>query len=179
MKDKKIVVLYLLVLAGLAFSAFQYFTKPKIGFIYNTKVLEKYEGVKDSQKLYRQKEGAFKANIDTLEKELISSIKNYQLEAKGLTDKERLLTEQILSKKQSDLAKYKEAVGAQIRDEDQKLTANVMNQINTYVLKYSKENGYDFILGTSSEGSLFYAADKYDVTEDVVKGLNKEYKGEK
>ena len=170
-----IIVITLIVSFGVVFIV--WFSKPKLGFIYNNKVVSSYDGVKDSKKLYQKKESLYKVNSDTLEADLIRMIKKYQQDYNGLTEKERVLTEQIISKKQADLAKYKEVVEKDIREEDIRLTSDVMKQINEFVAKYGKENGYDYIFGTTDNGSLFYAKEGNDLTNKIIEGLNKDYKG--
>ena len=55
-------------------------------------------------------------------------------------------------------------------------TADIWKRINQHVAEYGKENGYDFILGASGDGSLMYAEEGNNITEEVIAYLNERYK---
>ena len=50
------------------------------------------------------------------------------------------------------------------------------NQIDAFIKIYAKENGFDLIVGTTSSGNVLYGADGIDVTEELLKALNEQYK---
>lgn len=62
--------------------------------------------------------------------------------------------------------------------ESQKQTNKLLKQINQYVKDFGEENGYDYIFGASGNGTLMYAKDKRDITQEVLKYINKKYEGE-
>jgi outer membrane protein len=55
------------------------------------------------------------------------------------------------------------------------MTQSVLNLVNDYVKEYGKSKGYRYILGATGSGNLVYAQESYDITDDLVKGLNEEY----
>lgn len=55
-------------------------------------------------------------------------------------------------------------------------TADIWKRINQHVAEYGKEHGYDFILGASGDGSLMYAEEGNNITEEVISYLNERYK---
>ena len=54
----------------------------------------------------------------------------------------------------------------------QENSQQLQDSIDNYVKIYAKQKGYDMIL---SKASTFYIDPKYDVTDEVVKGLNQRY----
>ena len=87
-----------------------------------------------------------------------------------MTDKELELKKGLLSNKQDRINRYQEAIQKQIREEDQKLTLTV---INDYITDYGKSHGYRIIFGASGKRSIMFAGKEADLTEDVLRGLNK------
>jgi len=148
-----------------------------MAFVYNNRILAEYNGVKEGQQLYREKEKTLTATLDTLENEINSLLKNYQNESRQLSDKENMLTESMIKRRQADYFNYKKAIEDKIKEEDTKLTAAVMHQIDSYIAEFGKKNGYTYILGASNEGSLFFANDKEDITDIILEGLNNTYAG--
>lgn len=54
--------------------------------------------------------------------------------------------------------------------------AQIKNQMNQYVMEFGKENNYKFIYG-NSDGSLMYADSSMNITNEVLKFINKKYSG--
>ena len=49
----------------------------------------------------------------------------------------------------------------------------IMRHLNNYLEVYNKDKKYDMIINKSA---ILYAGKKYDITQDVINGLNKRYK---
>ena len=56
---------------------------------------------------------------------------------------------------------------------------DVRNKIENYLKDYNKEKGYAFILSYEPGFMLYYRDSVYDITNDVIKGLNEQYKKDK
>jgi outer membrane protein len=54
-------------------------------------------------------------------------------------------------------------------------TTEVNNRLNEYIEKYSKEKGYDMVLGSGGEGNIMYVRDGLDITDDLITYINKLY----
>jgi outer membrane protein len=59
------------------------------------------------------------------------------------------------------------------------LMTDVRNKIENYLKEYNKEKGYAFILSYEPGFMLYYRDSVYDITNDVIKGLNTQYQTEK
>ena len=59
----------------------------------------------------------------------------------------------------------------------EKYTVDLWQQINGYVDDYGKEKGYDFIFGATGNGSLMYAREAYDITDEIIDYINLRYEG--
>ncbi|MFO0355660.1 MAG: OmpH family outer membrane protein [Sphingobacteriaceae bacterium] len=69
----------------------------------------------------------------------------------------------------------------QIEKEVAELSADneskVWNQMNKYITDYGKMNSYTFILGANGQGFIMHADSELDVTDDVIKYINRRYSG--
>ena len=52
-----------------------------------------------------------------------------------------------------------------------------MLQLNQYVKEFGEKNSYDIIHGANGNGSLMYAKDILNLTEEVKAFINNKYKG--
>lgn len=52
-----------------------------------------------------------------------------------------------------------------------------LNQINTYVKDYGKENNYEYIFGATGSGSMMYADSNNNLTNELISFINEKYQG--
>jgi outer membrane protein len=57
----------------------------------------------------------------------------------------------------------------------ERYTADIWKRINESVAEYGKKKGYDFIFGASGDGSIMFAGEANDVTDDVIRYINQSY----
>lgn len=167
------VILFVLigVLSYLSFSK-----QEKIGFIKSNLVLSKYQGMLDATASYQSKSSVWQANLDTLGKEYQQSVERYQRESKSMSEKERKLSEELLDTKRKQILEYESGIKQKAQQEDQTLTKQVYEKVNQYLKKYGEDHGYKIIFAANETGNIVYGNDAIDLSEDVIEGLNKEYK---
>lgn len=103
---------------------------------------------------------------------------DYEKGQATMTIKERQLSQELIKSKQQQLNQYQQAINAQAQQEDQKMTSDIIAQVNAYLKKYGEQKGYTIIFAATDYGNIAYANDKLNVTDDVLEGLNKEFKGQ-
>lgn len=170
----KISAFYLIIL--LFFTACN--QQKSIAYIDVPKVMEKYQGMLDAKKAYQQKTAIWQNNIDTLKMELDKSFQNYNQSVSKMTAKEAELSRELLKTKEQQYVQYKESMHQKAMEEDRKMTEVVLTKVNTFLKDYGKQKGYAFILAANGNGSIAYADEKLDITEEIITQLNKTYKGE-
>ncbi|HEY4787660.1 MAG TPA: OmpH family outer membrane protein, partial [Bacteroidales bacterium] len=84
--------------------------------------------------------------------------------------------EKELSKRGNDYKRYTDEIEKISKEENEKLTQGAFNQINSFIEKYSKENNIDIVIGVTLSGNVLYGADKMDITDKILEGLNKSYR---
>lgn len=151
------------------------FDDKKIAYVQSDRLVNEYMGMKESRNLFQGKADIWQANIDTLQSDFTRALETYQNEFDGLTQKERKEREESLYRQEKKLVEYKQVMEQQAKEEDLEMTQGVLNQINSFVETYGDENGYDIILGTTYSGNLLYGRGMLDITDELLKALNKSY----
>jgi outer membrane protein len=54
----------------------------------------------------------------------------------------------------------------------------LFDKLTAFLKVYSKAKGFDIVLSTQVGGNVLFAVDGFDVTKEVVDGLNEEYRKE-
>lgn len=140
-------------------------------------LLDGYKRTKVEREVFNKKTNVLKANVDSLVTNWQSELQNYEKERASMSKKEIELKQQLLNNKQQQLNNYQQAIQKQIQEEDQKMTQTVINDINSFVKEYGKENGYPIIFGAGGTGNIMYAEETSDLTNKVLEGLNNHYEG--
>lgn len=175
MKDKRLIFNGVLVLAVLVLAYFQFFRSDRIVYVDTNVLMGKYQGMIDARAEFEKKAATWQANVDTLIKGFQDELKNYEKERSRMSAREKELKEELLNNKQMQINQFREAMGKKYRDEEGKMTQSVLNMVNDYVKEFGKRKGYKYILGANGSGSLVYTQEKFDITEELLKGLNDEY----
>ncbi len=150
--------------------------KPKVGFVRSNELVYGYEGMKDAQFLQESKSREYKSNFDTLQSDFQKALSQYNLGLSGFSKEEKQEKERMLAMQQQNLKKYSESIQQSISESDQSLTQGILTQINSFVEEYAKKHGYSLIFGTTTSGNILYGEPAMDVTQDVLKQLNENYK---
>ena len=145
-------------------------------FVRSQVVLDKYMGMKEATQIYQKKLDAWQANIDSLEFNYNSSVQEYKRKLEEISESELSELEENIRYKGIQLDKYSKAIEEKAAAEKEKMLQGVLNKINAYIKGYGEENDCDIIIGVTLSGNILYGADKKDVTEEIITGLNKEYK---
>jgi outer membrane protein len=168
-------VVSLIAVATLYYATFH--SSPKLVYVDSSKLLNEYKGMIDARAAYQKKASSWKANVDTLAAEVQRQIMDYEKNNSKLTANERKLTQDLIRAKQKQLYDYQHALNAQAQDEDQKVTGQVIAQINAYIKKYGESKGYRIIMAATEYGNIAYAHDEINITDEILVGLNSEYMG--
>lgn len=165
-----------IVIAVAALYYLHFFGQKKTAFVRSSDLIYSYEGMKDAQKQLDLKKNTYKSNIDTLKFDLQRTMDQYKSRYAQMSKEEKLEQEKLIYMQQENFKEYSAGTDEAIEKSDLELTQGVLNQVNTFVESYAKENGYKLIFGTTSSGNILYGEDYMDITEDVLKELNKNYK---
>jgi outer membrane protein len=153
----------------------QVFKNDKIAYVDSGKIFNEYKGSAEAKKAYGAKAQVWQANIDTLTNEVKAAIANYEKSLATMSKKEQDLAKQLIQSKQKQLADYQKGIRDNAQQEDGKLTQAVVANINAFLTKYGKEHNYKIILIANPSGTIAYARDGLDITNDVIEELNSTY----
>ncbi len=136
--------------------------------------------VKDVQAEIEKKEKELSTQLSQLQYSYESKIQEYQQKEKAGT-----MTQADYEKAQVDVRQLENRIKNRKQEMDQQYQEfmmrsqlNLKKTIEDFIAEYNKSKTYSYIV--AYEQGLFYYKDTiYDITEDVVKGLNEQYKKKK
>lgn len=162
-------------LATIILSVMQISKLPKTAYVDSSNLINQYKGMAIARAVYKKKAASWQANIDTLSAEVQRAILEYEKIGLKGSPREKKLTEELIKSKQQQLAEYQQAVAGKARQEDEEMTRQVIEEINQFIKKFGKQNGYSIIMAATDYGNIAYAAPEMDITEQVLEELNRQY----
>ena len=81
-----------------------------------------------------------------------------------------------LQKQQSDIQALQQRLSTEFQAETEKFNEALRDSIKNYLEQYNKDKKYSLIL-TKQGDNILYADKSFDITDEVIAGLNKAYKG--
>tara|TARA_Y100001970_G_scaffold235800_1_gene295057 strand:- start:4925 stop:5446 length:522 start_codon:yes stop_codon:yes gene_type:complete len=147
----------------------------KIGYLNADKILTELDEVRQVQIQLEKEQRKIESDYMNLEMELDSLLRNYEQQKMLMSEERRQKLEKTLTDKQAELQRFQmEKVGPQgeIYKIHDQLMAPVYTKIDEAIQKVGKQEGYDYIFNVVS-GGIVYALPQYDLTDLVVKELEK------
>jgi outer membrane protein len=144
-------------------------------------VISKFDMAIDLSGELESKYKSSEAELQSKQKTYQNDVSDYQYKAqRGLiTRTEAQNIEQQLYNKQQDLLKLQQDLTQEINEKQAVMNRQVINAIMEYLKTNSAHFNYKYVLGSSFGGNILYANDSLDITHNIIKGLNENYKQNK
>ena len=151
-----------------------------IAFVEIDSLQEKYEFCKEMKGKLEQKQKNAEAALASQEKNLQAAAKNFQnkLNNNGFNSRQEAENQQrAIENQQNQYLASQQRLGNELQSELVKYQEALLDSINHFLAEYNKDKKFAFILTKQKGDNILYADQVYDITDDVVAGLNKAYKG--
>lgn len=150
----------------------------KIAYVEIDTLLTKYNFWNDLNEMMMKKEENIRATLNEKARDLENEAREFQrkLENNAFATRERAEQENArLMKKQQDLQELQNRLTNELATENQKNSLQLRDSINSFLKSYNQEKGYSLILSNTGFDNLLYADEAYNITNEIVEGLNKRY----
>ena len=138
----------------------------------------KYNFWNDLNEVMIQKEENIRTTLNEKAKKLDADAKEFQrkLENNGFATRERAEQEQMrLMKQQQELQALQQKLSDELASENQKNSLQLRDSINSFLKIYNQNKGYDLIISNTGFDNLLYANPAYNITQEIIDGLNARY----
>jgi outer membrane protein len=118
--------------------------------------------------------------LNQLKEVFAAKYQELQKNGQRMSEAEVNARQQELQQMDKTFKSKEQMMNNEMQDESMKKLQDVKKKITDYLAEYNKAKGYAFILGNNSDMlSMYYKDTAYDITADLVKGLNELYKAKK
>lgn len=148
----------------------------RIAYIEIDSLTSQYEFAKEKS-LELEKKGTNARNtIQNKSQQLEKNVANFQqkLQNNGFTSREQAENAQAaLQREQNNLVALQQRLESELALEQQKFLQAFQDSLDNFLADYNKDKKYDLIV---NKAAILMADPRYDITEEIIKGMNKRYK---
>lgn len=150
----------------------------KIAYVEVDSLMTQYEFCKEFTLTLQKKSNNARNTLNQKGQQLQSAAANFQqkLQNNGFTSREQAESQQAaIQRQQQSLQELQARLENELSQETAKYNDALRDSLMNFLNAYNKDKKYDLIL-TKQGDNILYAAKRFDITNDVINGLNKHYK---
>ena len=152
----------------------------KIAYVEVDSLASQYQFCIDYTKILEKKRNNATNTLNQKGNQLQAAMNNFQqkLNNNGFRSREEAESAQAaIQRSQQSLQELQARLGSELEKEAADFSVALRDSLDHFLALYNKDKKYDLILSKSDATSNILFADKrYDITQDVINGLNKSYK---
>ncbi len=137
---------------------------------------EHYQYFKDVSTEIKSKENAITSELSNMQTGYQKKIREWQERGPNMTQSEGEAAQREYAQMQQRYEQRQVALEQDLQKTKMDKMNDVRKKIEDYLKEYNKAHGYAFILSYEPGFMLYYKDSVYDITSDVIKGLNDQYK---
>ena len=139
----------------------------KIAYVEVDSVASQYKFCIDYTKILEKKRNNASATLNQKGNQLQAAINNFQ----------QKLNNNGFKSSQQSLQELQQRLAAELDKEAAEFSEALRDSINHFLAEYNKDKKFDMILSkTDATSNILFADKRFDITEEVIAGLNKRYK---
>jgi outer membrane protein len=150
----------------------------KIAYFEIDSIQNSYEFFKEVKSSLQVKDMENTKQLTNLKNEYIAKYQELQKNAQFLSQAEVASRQQDLVKAEKNYTAKEQQLSQELQEESFKRLQEVKKKIEVFLANYNKNKEFAFILSSNAD-LMYYKDTTYDITADIIKGLNADYKSKK
>lgn len=150
----------------------------KIAYVEVDSIMTQYKFCKEYSKILETKGNNIQKTLAAKQQQLQAAAANFQqkIQQNAYTREQAEAIQAGLQKQNNDLQVLNQRLSAEFQTETENFNKALHDSLQHYLAFYNKDKKYSLIFSKQGD-NLLYADKAYDITNEVVAGLNKAYKG--
>lgn len=152
-------------------------TELKIAYVEVDSIMTQYTFCKEQSELLEKKSQNIQNTLNQKGQSLQAAAVKFQQDIQNnkYTQQQAEAVNAGLQKQQADLQALQQRLGNEFQTETDKFNEALRDSIQHFLASYNAKKKYSIILSKAGD-NILYADKVYDITADVINGLNKAYK---
>ena len=150
----------------------------KIAYVEVDSLMTQYNFAKDYSVTLQKQSNNARNTLNQKGNALQAAVANFQQKVNnnGFTSREQAASQQAaIERQQRDLQELQARLEGELANQTAKFNEALRDSLQNFLKDYNNDKKYDMILAKSGDNILM-ANKRFDITQDVINGLNKRYK---
>jgi outer membrane protein len=147
----------------------------KIAYFDIDSLQSSYAKYKDALEEMKGKESSANAELQSLKGRFQSRIQQLQEKGPSMSQAEGEAAQREVAKMEQDYRKREAQLQDNLQNQQMDMTKQMRKEIEDYLAVYNKDKGYAYIFSYEPGFIMYYKDSAYDVTADLLRGLNDQY----
>lgn len=150
----------------------------KIAYVEVDSIMSQYKFCKEYSLILQKKGQNIQNTLAQKQQALQAAAANFQqkVQQNAYTREQAEGVNASLQKQNNDLQMLNQRLSAEFQNETDQFNKALRDSIQHYLASYNKDKKYSIIFSKQGD-NLLYADKAYDITNEIIAGLNKAYKG--
>ncbi|MBL6593840.1 MAG: OmpH family outer membrane protein [Flavobacteriales bacterium] len=150
-----------------------------IAFVNSDTVSKYYEFAKKIQKTLTTKRSEAEGQIKSKYFAYESLVQEFEKASPIMGDREKMEKAQKIRLLEQEIMQVEQQLSEQVSRQELELTQSYIVKTNDYMQEIGKTLGYDYVMSYRVGGAMLYANERHDITNEIIKLLNKRYESSK
>ncbi len=150
----------------------------KIAYVEVDSLMTQYDFAKDYSVTLQKKSNNARNTLTQKGNTLQAAVANFQqkINNNGFTSREQAASQQAaIERQQRDLQELQARLEGELANETAKFNEALRDSLQSFLKDYNKDKQFNLIL-TKQGDNILFADKKFDITQDIINGMNKRYK---
>lgn len=148
----------------------------QIAYFEMDSVEKQYKYIKDVRNQLKSKEQAMSDELDGMKKNYMARIQQLQAKASTMSQQEGEAAQVEINQMQQTLQQKESRLAQELQEHQFKLMQDIGKKIEDYLKTYNQQKQFSYIFSRQSGDFIYFKDSTLDITSDIVKGLNDNYK---
>lgn len=135
-----------------------------------------YNYFKDMLTQAKTKENTMNNELGNMERSYQQKIAEWRKKGSGMSQKESEQAQQEYGVMQQNLQARRDALGQEMFKYNEDMKSDVKKKIENFLKEYNKQKNFSFIFAYEPNSFIYYKDTVYDITQDLLDGLNAGYR---
>lgn len=147
----------------------------RIAYFEMDSIEQQYLYIKEVQSKLKQREQVMTAELQGMRNGYMGRIQQLQSKASTMSQQEGESAQAEINQMERTLQQKEAKMAQELQEEQFKLMQDINKKIEEYLTAYNSNKGYSYILSRQAGDFIYFKDTTFNVTIDLVKGLNDQY----
>jgi outer membrane protein len=148
----------------------------RIAYFNMDSVEKNYQYIVDTRTQLKQQEQGITNELENLKKNYMNRVNALQQKAQSMSQQESEAAQAEINQMQVSFQQREASLTQEMQDKQFKIMQDINKKIEDYLKTYNQQRTYAFIFSHQPGDFIYYQDSAYNITGDIIQGLNAGYK---